>query len=110
MGEYRSDKAAEMHGRISNPLHAMPELSPFYAAVHRPLSLEEAMHWAVYSDWAMLPHVRYFQGVPDLFIQLLDGESLHRTASQMKAFNEEELLLAVDNWRCVAHRLWSAVH
>jgi len=36
--------------------------------------LEQAIEWSVYTDWALLPHLGYFSGVPDLFRQLLDGE------------------------------------
>merc|ERR1712061_585793 len=80
--------------------------SPFYGAGNnRPLNVQQAVQWAQFSDWALLPHVRYFRGVPDLFMQLLNAEALHETAARMKAFNEEDLTIAVDLWRHVALRL-----
>merc|ERR1712176_1590449 len=89
--EYRSDSALQNHNSVANPTYPLPELTPFYASVHRPMKLEEAVQWAIYSDCAMLPHIHYFHGIPDLFLQLLDATALHATASRMKAFNEEEL-------------------
>lgn len=83
----------------------VPQNSPFYAAGYKPMVLEQAIDWSLYVDWALLPHLLYFRGAPDLFLQLLDTATLHQTTSRMKAFNEEEVLSAVSNWRQVAHRL-----
>merc|ERR1712039_861551 len=81
------------------PHEEAPSQSPFYANVHKPMGVQQALDWAAYTDWAMLPHVCYFSGVPDLFLQLLDADALHETAARMKAFNEEDLVVAVGNWR-----------
>merc|ERR1712217_1007528 len=35
--EYRSESALQNHDSGTNSLYPMPELSPFYAAVHRPM-------------------------------------------------------------------------
>merc|ERR1712113_1104858 len=94
---------SQVHGPGAQ--HDLPESSPFFASVYRPMDVDQAAQWAEHSDWALLPHVRYFRGVPDLFVQLLDAEALHETAAQMKAFNEEDLAIAVDLWRRVALRL-----
>lgn len=34
----------------------------------------QALEWSSYSDWAMLPHIFYFEGVPELFLKLMDME------------------------------------
>ncbi|CAJ1340990.1 unnamed protein product [Effrenium voratum] len=93
-----------------------PRSSPFYASIHRPMGVEQALEWSTFSDWAMLPQVFYFQGVPDLFLQLMDAEALHDASAKMRAFNDEEpgtgeedLISAVQNWRRVAQRLAFAV-
>jgi len=88
----------------SGPL-AVPEHTPFYAEGYRPMIVEQAVQWSTYTDWALLPHVRYFHGVPELFRQLLDSEGLAATAMSMKDFNDEEIVTAVANWRRVACRL-----
>lgn len=104
---YRTDWELSDVARVHGPgrQHRPPTWSPFYLKVQRPIDIESAYAWAVCSDWALLPHIRYFRGVPDLFAQLMDAEALHRTAAGMKAFNEEALVAAVGNWRRVAHRL-----
>eukprot|EP00913_Durusdinium_trenchii_P014135 g13267.t1 len=85
------------------------ELSPFFASIHQPLGVEQALEWSSYSDWALLPHVFYFQGIPELFKQLMDMEALLTASAAMKAFNDEELIFAVEHWRKVAQRLLAAV-
>ena len=36
--------------------------------------LRQGLDWSSYSDWALLPHLFYFQGVPELFVKLMDWE------------------------------------
>ena len=48
--------------------HQEPRASRF-------LLLRQALEWSSYSDWALLPHVFYFQGIPELFKQLMDMEA-----------------------------------
>eukprot|EP00434_Breviolum_minutum_P005409 symbB.v1.2.004769.t1/scaffold274.1/size244435/10 len=95
------------HGETS--AFALPESSPFFASIHQPMGVEQALEWSSYSDWAMLPHIFYFEGVPELFLKLMDMEALLSASASMKFFNDEELILAVDHWRNVAHRLLAAV-
>lgn len=102
------DAAAQSFQHGPGPPHDEPEHSPFYASGYKPMVVEQAIDWSIYTDWALLPHLRYFLGAPDLFVQLLDRDSLQETAFRMKAFNEEEVLIAVANWREVAHRLLHA--
>lgn len=90
-------------------LSQVPWRSPFYASVHRPMEVEQGLEWASYSDWALLPHLRYFSSVPDILLQLLDSEALHETSAKMKSFNDEELVITVEKWRRIAHRLVYAV-
>ncbi|CAE7549131.1 unnamed protein product [Symbiodinium pilosum] len=105
MMEYRHWTAEALESDVSVGLGPIPGSSPFYASVHRPMAVEQALEWSVYSDWAMLPHLIYFDGVPDLFLKLLDTDILHAASIKMKVFNDEELVLAVENWRKVANRL-----
>ena len=104
MMEYRHWTAEALESDVSVGLGPIPGSSPFYASVHRPMAVEQALEWSVYSDWAMLPHLIYFDGVPDLFLKLLDTDILHAASIKMKVFNDEELVLAVENWRKVANR------
>lgn len=105
--DYRVDWQVATMSRLHGPgpQHEVPLESPFYASVYEPMDPERAVDWAAYSDWALLPHVRYFSNVPDLFVQLLDAESLHDTSARMKSTNDEELVIAVGNWRRLAFRL-----
>ncbi|CAE8742539.1 unnamed protein product [Polarella glacialis] len=105
--DWESSDPSQIHGP-GLPHDAVSQSSPFYASVHQPMGVQQAVDWARYSDWAMLPHVRYFLGVPDLFLQLLDAEALHETSAKMRVFNDEELTTALENWRNVAHRLLHA--
>ena len=108
--EYRHWTGDQVQGAKS--LGPVPDSSPFYASIHSPMGVEQALEWSMYSDWAMLPHVLYFEGVPDLLLKLMDASALHQTSIRMKIFNDEELVLAVKNWRNVAHRLdvWALSH
>ncbi|CAK9017613.1 Hypothetical protein (Fragment) [Durusdinium trenchii] len=92
------------HPSHANSTEPPPELSPFFASIHQPLGVEQALEWSSYSDWALLPHVFYFQGIPELFKQLMDMEALLTASAAMKAFNDEELIFAVEHWRKVAQR------
>lgn len=87
----------------------VPRSSPFYASVHQPMGVEQALEWSAYSDWAMMPHVLYFEGIPELFLKLMDAKSLNQASVSMKVFNDEELVIAVENWRKVVQRLIYAV-
>ncbi|CAK9068730.1 unnamed protein product [Durusdinium trenchii] len=92
------------HANSTEPPPEPLELSPFFASIHQPLGVEQALEWSSYSDWALLPHVFYFQGIPELFKQLMDMEALLTASAAMKAFNDEELIFAVEHWRKVAQR------
>ncbi|CAE7371101.1 unnamed protein product [Symbiodinium natans] len=105
MMEYRHWTAEE----ATEGVGPVPTSSPFYASVHQPMGVEQALEWSMYSDWAMLPHVLYFEGIPDLFLKLMDTTSLHQTSIRMKVFNDEELILAVENWKKLVRRLIYAV-
>ena len=100
MMEYRHWTAEE----ATEGVGPVPTSSPFYASVHQPMGVEQALEWSMYSDWAMLPHVLYFEGIPDLFLKLMDTTSLHQTSIRMKVFNDEELILAVENWKKLVRR------
>jgi len=82
------------------PLH-----SPFFGRPRHPIDVEVAVYWSGFTDWALLPHVNYFSGAPELFQQLLDTAALRSSSARMKAFNEEQLVSVVDSWRLVAGRL-----
>merc|ERR1711972_499908 len=85
--------------------HVLPRSTPFFTKVHHPLDIQSAVDWMQYSDWALLPHVLYFRGVPELLVRLLDMDALVETSARMKVFNERDLIGVVDSWRLIAHRL-----
>ncbi|CAE7301556.1 unnamed protein product [Symbiodinium sp. CCMP2456] len=76
--------------------------SPFFDGFG-PLDVERSIFWSKYTDWAMFPHVQYFQSVPDLMIQLITLD-LQAVSSAMKNFNEECLMKSVAAWRYVVER------
>ncbi|CAE7707530.1 unnamed protein product [Symbiodinium pilosum] len=76
--------------------------SPFFDGFG-PLDVERSVFWSKFTDWAMFPHVQYFQSVPDLMVQLTTTD-LQAVSSSMKNFNEECLMKSIRAWQYVVER------
>jgi len=89
-------------GRLLAPEDERVPFSPFFDGFS-PLDIERSMFWSKYTDWAMFPHIQYFESIPDLMAQLVNLD-LQAVSSQMKQFNEECLVKSVAAWRFVVER------
>eukprot|EP00931_Biecheleriopsis_adriatica_P123432 TRINITY_DN98479_c0_g1_i1.p1 TRINITY_DN98479_c0_g1~~TRINITY_DN98479_c0_g1_i1.p1 ORF type:complete len:697 (+),score=140.47 TRINITY_DN98479_c0_g1_i1:48-2138(+) len=96
---------ADSEGHTLSELRSEEEripYSPFFDGF-APLDVERSIFWSKYTDWAMFPHVQYFESVPDLMAQLVVLD-LQAVSAAMKQFNEECLVKSVATWRYVVER------
>ena len=87
---------------LEGGMHERPPFSPFFDGF-APIDLERALYWSRYTDWAMFPHVQYFDSLPDLMVKLQDVD-LQAVSSSMKRFNEESMVQTVETWRYIVER------
>eukprot|EP00933_Yihiella_yeosuensis_P033557 TRINITY_DN27235_c0_g1_i1.p1 TRINITY_DN27235_c0_g1~~TRINITY_DN27235_c0_g1_i1.p1 ORF type:complete len:687 (+),score=79.33 TRINITY_DN27235_c0_g1_i1:83-2143(+) len=80
----------------------IPPFSPFFDGFS-PLDVERSIYWSKFTDWAMFPHLQYFESIGDLMAQLVRLD-LQAVSAEMKRFNEECLVKSVAAWRYVVER------
>jgi hypothetical protein len=61
------------------------------------------LDWSSYSDWALLPYLFYFQGVPELFLQLMDFEAWNLVASGYGSVFFHSRTINVENKKSIFH-------
>eukprot|EP00397_Hematodinium_sp_SG-2012_P067969 GEMP01107928.1.p1 GENE.GEMP01107928.1~~GEMP01107928.1.p1 ORF type:complete len:154 (+),score=25.36 GEMP01107928.1:188-649(+) len=76
---------------------------PFFDAWSPP-DVNRALFWSQYTDWALFPHIQYFQSLSELLEMVRDTKNLLETSQKMTRFNKESLAKSMLVWRRVVGR------